>query len=218
MDSNNLKQKIKANLIPIVVVVLGVLLIAGGIIFSKKGDAPKQLEFQPETWNEDGTVKEGVNCEVKTETVKIPDSGSDIFPAGTEVEVEMNYYACNRGARDEVVMIKSPGRDDPLFKWIKLIPGDKYKVVEGKNKTYKIDVDGDTMVNSKNEEYTFTERKSKMVKLYETNFKDGIKSGVYFVFGETPSGGFDSTRFGPVTSERMVGRVISKPPTDTPTE
>lgn len=211
MASQDLKDKIKSNLIPIIVVVSGILLIAGGIFFSKD-KAPKTLEYQAESWNEDGTVKEGTNCEVTKETVVIPDSGSDIFPAGTEIEVEMNYYACNKGERNEIVMIKSPGRDDPLFKFIKMIPGDKFEVVEKKDKKFQIEVNGDPMENSKEEEYTFSERKTRMIKLYEPNFKDGIKNGVYFVFGDAPAGGFDSTRFGPITSERMVGRVVTAPP------
>lgn len=212
MESNNLKQKIKANLLPILVVGIGVVLIAGGLIYSlgKK----KDLSFQGQSWNEDGTVKEGVDCTVENETVKIPGSAADIFTPGTEVEVEVNYYACNKAERNEIVMIKSPGRDEPIFKYIKMVPGDKYKVVEGKDKKFKVYVNDEVMMNSKGEEYSFTERKSKMVKLYESNFKEGIKSGVYFVFGESPAGGFDSTRFGPVTSERMVGRVITKPTTE----
>jgi hypothetical protein len=218
MDMNGLKEKIKSNIIPIVVVVLGILLIFGGIMFSKNRNKESAPIEQPaaDSWNEDGTVKPGADCTVKKQTVKIPEAGSDIYPAGSEVEVEMNYYACNKGARDEVVMIKSPGRDDPLFKWIKMVPGDKYEVKELKDKKFVIKVNGDVMKNSKDEEYSFTERKSRMIKLYESNFKSGIKSGVYFVFGETPAGGFDSTRFGPVTPERMVGRVVTPPPTEKP--
>lgn len=207
--NNSFKEKIKSNLIPIVVVGLGIVLIVGGIFYSK--NKKLKLDYQPQSWNEDGTVKEGTNCEIDKETVKVPASGSDIFEGGSEVEVEMNYYACNKGERDEIVLIKTPGREDPLFKYIKMIPGDKYVVEAEKDKKFKVVVNGDDMVNSKGEVYSLTERKSRMIKLYESNFKDGIKQGVYFVFGESPAGGFDSTRFGPVTPERMIGRVITKP-------
>lgn len=212
MDSNNFKEKIKANLIPIVVVGLGVVLIVGGLIYNQSKKR-KPFDYAAQSWNEDGTLKEGVNCATDKETVKVPGAGSDIFEGGTEIEVEMNYYACNKGERDQIVMIKSPGRDDPLFKYIKMVPGDKY-AVEGKDKKFNVIVNGNPMENSKGEVYSFTERKSRMIKLYESNFKDGIKQGVYFVFGESPAGGFDSTRFGPVTSERMIGRVLTKPPTE----
>lgn len=208
MDSNNLKEKIKANLIPIIVVGLGVVLIFGGLIYNKS--KKKSLEYAPQSWNDDGTVKEGVNCDTTKETVKVSAAGSDIFEAGTEVEVEMNYYACNKGERDQIVMIKSPGRDEALFKYIKMVPGDKFSVIE-KNKKFNVIVNGNAMENPRGEIYGFTERKSRMIKLYESNFKDGIKQGVYFVFGESPAGGFDSTRFGPVTSERMIGRVLTEP-------
>jgi hypothetical protein len=211
MDINTLKEKLKSNMIPVVVVVLGIILIVGGIMFSKNKDTPEQIQYQPDTWNEDGTVKEGTDCEVKNKTFKIPEGGNDLYAGSSEIEVETNYYACHKGERDEVVMIKTPGRDEPIFKIIKLVPGDKYKVVESKDKKFRINVNGDNMTNSAGEEYVFTERKSKMIKLYESNFKDGIKGGVYFVFGESPAGGFDSTRFGPVTAERMVGRVLTKP-------
>ena len=209
MDSNNLKEKIKANIIPIVVVGLGFVLIVGGLIYSQS----RKIKIETQSWNDDGTLKPGVNCETDTETVTIPASGSDIFEGGSKVEVEMNYYACNKGERDQIVMIKSPGRADPIFKYIKMLPGDKYNV-QMKDKKHSVLVNGEPMTNSKGEVYSFTERKSRMVKLYESNFKDGIKQGVYFVFGESPAGGFDSTRFGPVTSERMVGRVLTKPTTE----
>lgn len=211
MDSNGFKEKIKANLIPIIVVGLGVVLLVGGLIYNQS--KKKDLSYSPQTWNDDGTLKEGVNCDTEKQTVKVPNGGSDIFEGGTEIEVEVNYYACNKGERDEIVMIKTPGRVDPLFKYIKMVPGDKYKV-ENKDKKYHVLVNDNLMENSKGEIYTFTERKSRMIKLYESNFKDGIKQGVYFVFGESPAGGFDSTRFGPVTSERMVGRVLTKPATE----
>ncbi len=206
MEFNNFKDKIKANIIPIVVVGLGIALIIGGLIYSQS----KKIKIETQSWNDDGTLKEGVNCKTDKETVKVPVAGSDIFEGGTEVEVEMNYYACNKGTRDDIVMIKSPGREEPLFKYIKLLPGDKYSV-QAKDKKFSVVVNGNEMENSKGEVYSFTERKSRMIKLYESNFKDGIKQGVYFVFGESPAGGFDSTRFGPVTSERMVGRVLTKP-------
>lgn len=212
MEDNGFKNKIKSNIFPIIIIGLGVILITGGLIFSKyKNKSTKVIQQKAQSWNEDGTVKEGTDCTVKKETLKVPASGSDIFKIGSEIEVEMNYYACNKGERDEIVMIQSPGRDDPIFKYIKMIPGDKYTVTEGKNKKFKVTVNGKVMENIKGEPYSFEDRKSRMIKLYESNFKDGIKSGVYFVFGETPTGGFDSTRFGPVTSERMIGRVITKP-------
>jgi len=212
MDSNNFKEKIKANLIPIVVIGLGIILMVGGILYNQSKKKP--LDYGPQSWNDDGTLKEGVNCETEKETVKVPNGGSDIFEGGAEIEVELNYYACNKGERDEIVMIKTPGRVDPLFKYIKMVPGDKYKVESKDQKKFHVVVNDNQMENSKGEVYTFTERKSRMIKLYESNFKEGIKQGVYFVFGESPAGGFDSTRFGPVTSERMVGRVLTKPTTE----
>lgn len=208
-DNNNFVNKIKANLFPIVVVGLGVILIAGGLFYSL--NKKKSSHQMTQSWNEDGTVKKGTNCDVSRETVKVPAAGADIFKAGTEVEVEMNYYACNKGARDEIVMIKTPGRNDPIFKYIKMVPGDKYTVRLGKDKKYRVDVNGEAMETPEGVPYVFTERKSRMIKLYESNFKDGIKAGVYFVFGDKPAGGFDSTRFGPVTPDRMVGRVLTKP-------
>jgi hypothetical protein len=212
MEDSSFKSKVKANLFPIIVIGLGIVLIAGGLIYSKyKNKSSQAIAPRAQSWNEDGTVKPGTDCAVKTETIKAPAAGSDIFKPGQEIEVEMNYYACNKGARDEIVMIQTPGRNDPIFKYIKMIPGDKYTVAAGKNKKFHVTVNGKSMKNPQGEPYSFTDRKSRMIKLYESNFKDGIKGGVYFVFGKTSAGGFDSTRFGPVTSERMVGRVITKP-------
>src|SRR5690606_6345017 len=121
MESNSFKDKLKANLVPIIVVGLGVILIAGGLFYSLN----RKVEVEKNTWNEDGTLKEGVSCQTGVETVKVSKQGTDLFADGTKIEVEMNYYACNKGARDEIVMIRSPGKKEPLFKYIKMVPGDK---------------------------------------------------------------------------------------------
>lgn len=213
METSTLKDKIKSNLMPIVVVGLGIILIAGGLFYSLN----KEIKIEKNTWNEDGTLKEGANCKTAVRSVRVTGAGTDIFKEGTKVEVEMNYYACHKGARDEIVMIQSPGRKEPLFKYIKMVPGDKYSVVPSDSqnkKTFKVVINGESMKNSRGEDYTFTERKTRMIKLYEKNYQNGIAPNVYFVFGENPRGGFDSTRFGAITSDRMVGRVLTKPSTE----
>ncbi len=206
-------KKIKDNLFPIIIVGLGVVLIAGGLIYSLKKEATlSEIHFEKDTWNPDGTLKAGANCKTKEVEVVVPASESDIFTPGTKVKVQANYYACNKAQRGEIVMIKSPGRDEPLFKYVKMVPGDKFAVNETSEKQFQVLINGSEMTNSKNEVYTFSDRKSRMVRLYEETFKEGIKPGAYFVFGNNPRGGFDSTRFGPVTSERLVGRVLTQPP------
>lgn len=193
-------QKIKENIIIVVVIVLGIALIVGGIIYSKR---TKPIDVQ--TFMKDRDLK---NCEISLQRVVVEGSGNDVYPAGTELEVEMNYYNCNVGKRDEVAMIVSPGRENPIFKYIKMVPGDKFEVVKKGASFYRVEVNGDDLETPDGKTYEFTDRKSRMIALYESNYKDGIRDGAYFVFGTTVGGGFDSTRFGPVTNERMVGRVV----------
>lgn len=200
MNPSIFMQKLKENISIVIVIGLGVLLIVGGLIYSKLNKPLNITEFMQKR-----DIKE---CDIKKETVIVDGSGNDIYPPGTELEVEMNYYNCNPGQRNEVAMIISAGRPKPIFKYIKLIPGDKFKMVNHKEK-YRLEINGDDMESLTGETYEFAERKSRMVKLYESNYQDGIREGVYFVFGSSLGGGFDSTRFGPVTNERMVGRVVS---------
>lgn len=193
-------QKIKDNIVIVVVILLGIGLIAGGIIYSKRS---KPIDVQ--TFIKDRDLK---NCETSLQRVVVDGSGNDVYPTGTELEVEMNYYNCNIGKRDEVAMIVSPGRENPIFKYIKMLPGDKFEVVKKDASYYRVEVNGDDMETPDGKTYEFTDRKSRMIALYESSYKDGIRDGAYFVFGTSTGGGFDSTRFGPVTNERMVGRVV----------
>lgn len=193
-------QKIKENISIFIVIILGLALIIGGIIYSMKQRPVNVSDFMKN--------RDPKDCEISVKKALVDGSGNDIYPAGTILEVEMNYYNCHAGARNEVAMIMSPGRSKPIFKYIKMVPGDKFDVKEVSNNKYRIEINGDEMENLEGKTYEFTERKSKMVSLYESNYKDGIREGAYFVFGSTLGGGFDSTRFGPVTSENMIGRVV----------
>ncbi len=193
-------QKLKENLSIVIVIILGVALIIGGIIYSNKQKPVDVSEFMKN--------RDLKNCEVSVKKVLVDGSGNDVYPAGTMLEVEMNYYNCNTGARNEVAMIMSPGRSKPIFKYLKMVPGDKFEVKQVADNKYRIEINGDEMENTDGKVYEFSERKSKMVSLYQSNYKDGIRDGAYFVFGSTLGGGFDSTRFGPVTNENMVGRVV----------
>lgn len=191
--------KIKENILIISIIFLGGLLIGVGIYFSQKS---KHLDIQE--FVEERDLKD---CKTSISRVVTVSDGNDVYPAGTELEVEMNYYNCNVGKRDEVAMIMSPGKSQPIFKYIKIVPGDKFEVTR-KDKQFYVEINGEVMKDPSGETYQFQENKSRMIKLYESNFVDGVKEGVYFVFGSSLGGGFDSTRFGPVTNERMVGRVV----------
>lgn len=204
-NSVSIKDKILNNLIPIFFGSAGVvLLIIAAITMMRK------LPQSPADKYSTVTNQNFKDCETKIQSYVV-DGGTDLYPVGTKIEVELNFYACNKGQRNDVVMIKTPGREQPLIKYIKMIPGDKYKVVQGKDGKFRIVINGNNMENARGEEYTFAERKVKMIQLYESNFKNGIKDDVYFVFGNEIAGGFDSTRFGPVMPERMIGKVLTPP-------
>jgi hypothetical protein len=193
-----LKEKIQSNLSSVIVIFLGVVLILGGIIYSLS-HRHRPIEFTPRG-----------DCNTKTETYVVESGSTDLFPVGSQIQVEVGYYNCHPGERDQVVMLKVPGRDTPLIESIRMVPGDTYEVRAEKNRRYSVHVNGDTLENSKGVEYNYDQNRISMIKLYENTFKKGIKKDVYFTFFEDPTGGFDATRMGPVTPEVMLGKVVSQ--------
>jgi hypothetical protein len=201
MNTENIRAKLEANLSSVIVIVLGVVLIVGGLLYSHFRHHGTRVDYTPLT----------TDCKTENKKYVVEAGSTDLFPAGAEIDVEIGYYNCHPGEREDIVMLKVPGREVPLLETIRMVPGDSYEIREIKNRRYNVLVNGDTLENSKGDEYNYDQHRVSMLRLYESNFKKGIKKDVYFTFFDDTTGGFDATRLGPVMPESMVGRVITKP-------
>ncbi len=147
------------------------------------------------------------NCPVKVEQKFVRGvSMAELFAPETPIQAEMGYYACHKAERGEIVLIQASGRPDPLMKIIQVVPDDKIALVPSAG-AFTLNVNGVPLLTPKGQPYAFSGKAFAMLKLYVESFKGVMPAGTYFVFGTEPAGSYDSSRFGPVTTSALLGRV-----------
>lgn len=144
-------------------------------------------------------------CEVLTLHVR----GTSMQPAiadGATITVAGGEPACIEPLRHgDVVLLETPASGIPLIKAVRALPGDRFAVRDG-----QLTVNGDVAVNSTGAPYRLPAARAKMLVLYERDYGGIIPAGTYLVLGETPSGTLDSTRFGLVARNQIVGKVVGR--------
>lgn len=152
----------------------------------------------------------GQTCIPKIERKVIRgDSMKGIFKNNQEVSVDMNYYRCKRPAVGEIVLIQKKNFRAPIIKQILVGPGQSFYLMN-QNKGAVMMVNGSELKNSLGSIYLFREKSLKMLKLYEKSFNGKMPADSYFVFGSGLSESRDSTRFGPVSRDEIIAKVLTK--------
>ena len=131
---------------------------------------------------------------------------SGLIDSGSKVRVLKDYYQCNNPLREQVVAYNYSGDKNPIIKIVKGIPGDSWEVFR-KSGGYGILVNGQVLKNSLREEYFISDSQSKMLLLYTSDYPV-IPQDSYLLLGNLVSGSIDSTRFGLVSREDIMGRVV----------
>jgi signal peptidase I len=120
--------------------------------------------------------------------------------SGATVVVDKNYYNCHEVERNDVVIYRHTGNDNPLIKIVKAVPGDSFAVEDS-----KLYVNGEPIKNSEGSIYRFSN--IDMLELYEDSMNGKMDGKVYFIFGDTP-GSLSSEKFGPATRGNISGKVV----------
>ncbi len=150
------------------------------------------------------------NCKIQAETKHIRGhSMEELFKPEEPITVETGYYSCHPIKRGDIVIFSHAGRPAPLIKMVMAVPGDHFELREHPY-GYHFFINSKKMKTPKGVEYSFPRQNSKMLKLYEQDFKGVMPADTYFVFGTETAGSLDSTRFGPLRKESFLGRVIMK--------
>lgn len=149
------------------------------------------------------------NCPVeeKQEIVR-GDSLEPIVKNGQEVKILYGYYKCNEVKRDDIVAFDYKGNPAPIIKIIKAVPQDKFGFVQSKEKNgWHILVNNKILKNSQGIPYLINATSYKLLSLYEHDFKGMMPKNVYLILGNLPTGSLDSTRFGLVGKDGIIGKV-----------
>jgi signal peptidase I len=151
-------------------------------------------------------ISEDCSSRIEEETVN-GTSLSGLVENGETVFLHYGYFKCKEMKRGDIVAYSYAGRNNPIIKIIKGIPGDKFKLRAEKER-WKILINGEPAKNSKGEEYSLGERAYNMLSLYEKDYGGEIPPGAYLLFGNLAYGTLDSTHFGPVSGDDILGAIL----------
>ena len=154
-------------------------------------------------------VEGNLNC-IEEEQSRIVKGNSlhGIIENGEMVKILKNYYNCNEIQRDDVINYQYTSNKNSIIKIVKAIPGDDFKLQKNEQGNYNILVNNQILTISTGEPYELTENKKQMLALYERDYKGKIPQDVYLILGNVVSGTLDSTRFGLISKNGIIGKVI----------
>ncbi len=143
------------------------------------------------------------NCRVSNVTV----SGTSMVPRyadGQQITVRSGGPHCAEPfLRGEVVVLATNSNALPLIKSLRGLPDDRFLV-----QADQIVVNGDVLTNSEGLLYQLSKARAAMLTLYEHDYHGVIPPDTYLVLGENPTGTLDSSRFGLISRDAIIGRVV----------
>ncbi len=123
------------------------------------------------------------------------------------VKIFFGYYDCNEIKKNDIVIYNYAGNPDPLIKIVKGVEGDKFAFQKTEAGWYIL-INEEILKNSKNQPYILDERGYRMLSLYEKDYTGIIPENAYLIMGNLTSGTTDSSRYGLVHKNDILGKAI----------
>ena len=105
--------------------------------------------------------------------------------------------------RGDVLALDVSSSPLPLIKSLRGLPGDAFGIDND-----RITIDGKILTNDQGIAYHVGPAGTAMLRLYERDYHGIIPLDSYLVLGENPSGTLDSTRFGLISRDAIIGRMV----------
>jgi len=212
----NNKEKIVTAILCLIAIGLVIFYINALSIAKKFKDAPANppaatTSLPSETVNEPASSTlspKNTECETAKNYLVTGMSLSGLIEPGETVKIIKDYYNCHTVQRDDIVAYNYAGRTNFIIKIVKAIPNDVWKL-QNTGKGNLIIVNGQSLKNSKGQEYVIPDEKSAMLALYVKDYPK-IPDKTYLLLGNDPQGTLDSTRFGLVGLQDIVGKVVKQ--------
>ena len=132
-----------------------------------------------------------------------------LLEEGADVETSMNYYKCNPLARNDVVLYRFSEFDEPVFRRVVGIAGDKFEPVYNEDKgAWELKINGKLVVGVKGEKYLFGGEDPPPLELAANQMKNKLGAGLAIVLSSFPPGDRDSGTFGAISVGDIVGKAM----------
>ena len=145
-------------------------------------------------------------CRISTVQVQ----GTSMLPLiadGTNVEVISGGSQCAEPLDHRViVVIRSDSHRLPLLKTLRGLPGDRFLASGG-----HLFLNDNLMTNSAGHPYELIPSAMAMLSMYAHDYAATIPANTYLVLGDNPEGSLDSTRFGLIARDMIIGRMVMPP-------
>lgn len=146
----------------------------------------------------------------KTQTVRGA-SLEGFINEGDEVRVAQGYYRCNPVMRGDVVIYADAGNEVPVIKIAKGVFGDTFSLALAEGGA-KIFINGEALATTAGEVYRVSAEAYRLLSLYERDYQGAIPQRGLLILGNVPGGSRDSTEFGLVSVNDLIGRVVKVMP------
>jgi signal peptidase I len=131
---------------------------------------------------------------------------SGVINSAEEVTILNGYYKNNKVERDDIILYDYKGSENGIIKIAKGIPGDSIELQKTEQST-NIIINGKILVTSENEPYTLDEKAVTLLSRYIKSNANVIPKDQYLILGNLPQGSQDSTRFGFIARQDILGKV-----------
>jgi len=154
-----------------------------------------------------GIVVPNGECITKTEEKIVRgNSLSGVLENGESVKVLFGFYDCNEVKREDIVVYNYAGNHEPIIKIVKGVPGDNFSFKKS-GYGWNILIGNRVVNNSRNQPYLLDEESYKILLLYKNDYQGVIPANTYLILGNLPAGSLDSSRFGLISAEDILGAV-----------
>lgn len=140
-------------------------------------------------------------CGTKDTVIIKGQSLSPLIEQGTELTILWGYQKCGEIQRDDIVAYAFAGKNDPIIKIVKAVPGDAWYVTDK-----KIFVNNEILSNSQDQAYYLSSKQENLLKHYAKSYPV-IPSVTFLLLGNGVTGNLDSRRFGLVSKDDILGKI-----------
>jgi signal peptidase I len=177
------------------------------LIYEDKVLSPSAASIQNFSQN---LVQTPADCvSEKRQVIVRGDSLSGIVENGDTLKLLVGYYKCHPVERNDLLIYQYTGNQAPLIKIVKAIEGDKFRLKKSATGCgWNILVNDEVLKNSQDKDYCFDETGFHMLSLYEQDYQGVIPRDGLLILGNQTSGSLDSSRFGLIGKENLLGKAI----------
>lgn len=127
---------------------------------------------------------------------------------GDSVKIYYGFYDTHEIQKGDIVVCRFSFRQDPVIKIVRAVPGDSFGLKEVAGGDALLLINGAELKNSAGRVYEFSGKRKQMLSLYERDYKGVIPANSYLLLGNLAEGSLDSTRFGLVDREAIIGKAM----------